>query len=455
MSDISASEKKISQLSSSVGVTEKGKAWLDCATDPFKDLPVKCEGFPGLNAGSSVVRTVRQTLALTKPASIPVGAPWSALVFLDPFVNNHDVMDTSHPGAFVLSPIGQVNLKTIGGLTVRAGIDSVPLTITDTIMNSGLPAAYATPNSRVLGMGFEIHDATAVVEKQGTLTTWRLPTIPNKLEAYNNFVNPGVLTQRGGTNVVSDSVPPISIAEAMLLPYTRQWEAKDGVYSVSTMNSQVNNPVGSLFHARLSGDSKLAANRDWFTRLQIDAATNVIFPNQTLFETPFNMSGAFLTGLSDRSTFTLNVNYLVETFPTSQDIEIVNLATPSVPYDPAALELYSRIAVRLPPGVKVNQNAAGDWIKNIANLMGTFGVPGMPLVNAGVDLYNSYANSNVQTHDPGLINFGNSPFYNPRPMKQPKIQQQKQQQRKQQNQQQTQQPKNKQVAQKNNASQKK
>jgi len=405
MSDsTAAAENKITKLCERVGVTPDGKAYLDNALDPFKDEMVRCEGLPDLMTGNSVVREVKQTVTIAAPGSVN----WSAHIFMDPLVGPYTGYDTTQRSQFSWDPTTQVNPKNFGGLTVRSGPDGVNLTPTDTTLSLPLPIGFANAKTRVLGMAFEVHDTTAAVSKQGTVIVYRKNSQLHKNQAINSWINPAVLTQRGSDVVLNLAGPPVNPADCLILPGSKQWEAKDGCYCVCTASDQNNNPSGSNLMATFQNDTKLAAGHGWISPLlTIDAANSNIFApfGNGVMATPFNYSGAYFTGLNPVSTLTLNANWIIETFPDETDVGIIPIATPSPAFDPAALELYARIAHKLSSGVKVGSNASGDWIKNLANLMGTIGVPGMPLVNMGVDAYNAFMASGSKTPNPGLISF--------------------------------------------------
>lgn len=118
---------------------------------------------------------------------------------------------------------------------------------------------------------------------------------------------------------------------------------------------------------------------------------------------PFFEFGAYLSGLPPGTTLTIDYVWIIERFPTPSS-ELVTLANPSPYYDPIALELYSKSAQHLPHGVKKGANADGDWIKNIADVLSNFGVPGMPLVKGAVDLWNGFNSKNDPARNVGRVN---------------------------------------------------
>lgn len=88
-----------------------------------------------------------------------------------------------------------------------------------------------------------------------------------------------------------------------------------------------------------------------------------------LYPMPFNTSGAYFTGLSPETTLQLNFKLIVEVAPGPND-QLATLATSSPEFDPPALELYSRVCSRLPPGVPQDENPAGEFFKSVLGTLG-------------------------------------------------------------------------------------
>jgi hypothetical protein len=170
------------------------------------------------------------------------------------------------------------------------------------------------------------------------------------------------------TPALAVELPPGSVDKALVLPSSKQWDAKRGAYCVFTLaTSDV--PL-------LSFDSRtrlyLANNNP--TSTQIPALAQAINPssssgNMGAYLSYFNTSGVYFTGLSPQTTLQVNVKYIVEAVP-GQNNQLVTLAQPSPPYDPDALELYAHMVRHLPPGVPQDENPAGEWWKNVLATVG-------------------------------------------------------------------------------------
>jgi hypothetical protein len=84
---------------------------------------------------------------------------------------------------------------------------------------------------------------------------------------------------------------------------------------------------------------------------------------------PFNTAGAYVTGAALGTTLTVVLKAYIECFPTPDLKSYVTLTEPSVPYDPMALELYSRAAFHLKPGVKQAANPAGEYWRMVKGVI--------------------------------------------------------------------------------------
>jgi hypothetical protein len=69
--------------------------------------------------------------------------------------------------------------------------------------------------------------------------------------------------------------------------------------------------------------------------------------------------------LSQETTLTLRVRWIIERFPNDNESSIVVLSTPTAHYDPVALEIYSRLMMKTPPAVMFKENPQGEWWKTM------------------------------------------------------------------------------------------
>jgi hypothetical protein len=253
---------------------------------------------------------------------------------------------------------------------------------------------------RIISKGFELRNTTAELYKQGTLTVSRVPSY-NRIQTLpivangiiNNYVGASPSGYRGtvaeNTHEIC-SAPPATVSEALAYEGSKQWEASKGVYCVQTMdaernpmvqgsylrrgffnNTTVKNPVdGTLANNFASGMIGYAQF--------IDTTSGAAWSKQVPFcqSTPFDISSVLATGLSNQTTFTLTVKYIVEVAPHANDPgykALVYSLTPSPAQDRVALRLYQLIASQLPVGVPVDMNGSGEFFEIIRSLVAKYG----------------------------------------------------------------------------------
>jgi hypothetical protein len=399
---ISKAEKRIKLLSEKVGCSEEGTLWIKETLDPFSDTPRRPVGFPDLITGNSVIQVVKQSKTFSIGAT-----PQDVHIVMDTVDTQADLwINTLYaPGASYGNSIigdaigGNINFNPRGGVMIKSGAVGGLTECKDRIF---LPPNYLTNGAtRVLGKAFEVHNTTNKLNVGGAVTVYR-DTTP--IPMYDKRAT---TCFAAGSDTVSITYPthrlstiPESLAEVTRIPGSQQWEAEDGCYVVGTMASQTNNPVEEAYGIYTDRTSLNTGTNIYASVLANNTAgkppTVSALSANALFS-PFFLCGAYFTGLPAGSELTINTIWIIERFVSAGNLDLVVLAQPSPYYDPVALEIYSKTAMRLPHGVKVGENADGDWIKTIADVLATFGVPGMPIVKGVVDIWNAFP-SNKREH---------------------------------------------------------
>jgi len=387
-------------------ISPDGREWLTLALDPFHDYNRQVAGYPDADASQTVVSCYQyQTEISTAGAdnwdchiyngSVAKSDDLSVLNLLSTWKSQQEPTPVQQ-NMWKHGPLVIEKLATTGGnfapaIPVDAAPTVTPLPALDnTDLCAGIP--------RVIGMGFEIHNTTADIYKQGTITCYRMPQLGSQyqmraLNAGSTFVTPVVGEMR--------RLRPSTVAAANLLKGTRTWAAAEGAYCTVLQNS-VHNPLRQMESAQMlySPDAAPGANSavlasQWDSvggaATYPNCSASSFEPNQPL---PFDTTGVFLTGLSQQTTLTVKLKVYVERAPTWSEPNLAVLATPSAAYDVRALELYAYAVNRLPPGVKVSDNGFGDWwkavvsiIKNAAPAVGLAlnpVIPGAGVVGMGV-----------------------------------------------------------------------
>lgn len=422
MSTVTKAENKIDVMETRVGVTKSGGDWMKTCLDPFPDDPRDCEGYPDNINGPSIVQKLKYQYTLALDSDSGITGNWDAHMFFDGFDTDYKCsqqvpVNTDGGGFYYNSPllfaIPQQATPVIqgGGLNIRIASTGEQLVPDKQIHNISIPRSYFySGRTRVIAKAFEVHNTTADIYKQGAVCTYRDPTVPSErmvIGAVQAWDLADKSKKLGGTDTGVRATftsaqcgphVPTTISTVMNILDSKEWEAKDGCYVVATLaNNSI--PLSNTISNWTSSVTPYFHSDGYFyvpniaLETTVNCGTFAMFNNITdnksyTYPGYFNTSGAYFTGLSKETSLTVIVHYVIERFPDETNEDLVVLTTRSPAYDPAALELYSRMASYLPTGVRVKDNASGDWIKNIADLLATCGVPGMPWVKGAVDLWN-------------------------------------------------------------------
>lgn len=388
----------LQSLVSSGSLTQDGKDWLVTALDPFHDYSHVIAGYPD----ADVSKTVTMCYQYQTEVKVPVGVVgnWDAHIFTTPVMSTdlYSMMSEAADWKIQIqsTPLVQAPVGPLVIYTTPAGGSLFPtIPVTANTATATLPAGNAeeiyTGTSRVISMGFEVHNTTSSLHKQGSVTTYRMPQAASTHQC--------LFTSSGGASygaVVGPrySMPPTNLDEANKMRDTRTWAAEDGVYA-NCFQSGVTNPLKPCSNQYISlcqrGDPGVAGNA-LATPVQLTASANATpYPTKTA---PYDTTGAMFVGLSNETVLTVKLRIYVEHAPTWQQPALAPLATPSAGYDVNALMLYAQAINMLPPAVKVGENDAGDWwrsavqvLRHVAQPIGllanTF-LPGAGLVGSAV-----------------------------------------------------------------------
>jgi hypothetical protein len=408
LSDYMRRSEKTDFLSALVdrhALTQDGKEWLTAALDPFHDYNHQIAGYPDTDVSQTVVSCFQYEMNLKAPASVTGAATWDAHVFTLPiassFANAPVYNETADwgrvkdPTPAVATQMGPLNAFSapsgdVLGFTIPVNANSLQ----SVLPNPGVED-LASGNSRVISCGFEVHNTTAEIYKQGAVTTYRMPQSANLNQVL--FTN-NAETSFGTVTGKRLRAPPRTLAQVNLLKGTRTWEAKDGCYA-TVFQSTVANPL-----LQVSGEHVLFDEYPDPGQVAVVQGTPLIpglpTANPTTYTPsacqvmPFDTTGAIFTGLSAQTTLTVKARFYVELAPTWRESQLAVLASPSAGYDLAALQLYSQVINMLPAAVMVHENAKGDWWRAVVSVlkhvsaplglaMNTF-VPGSALVGSAV-----------------------------------------------------------------------
>lgn len=409
MERVSQRKTILTKLVQNQTLTSDGMDFLTLALDPFHDFDHPVAGYPDADCSATVVRCYQYAVDISKPAAAGAGS-WNAHVFTLPFVQSTgdtNLMDSTitQPGvitmdaAAVTSTRGLLNweINTAGQpLFPTSHANAIAATRTSGCVTVA-PAALDGTCTRVIGTAFEIVDTTADMYRQGAITVYRQNQPPMSCDFAVVTEAAAAQYQSGDLRLIH--APPPTVEAAMLLPGSRQWAMREGAYVVCTQ-STIDNPlatVGPKGCALVSGKQTVGSYAETQHKNSvIPAPASTFVPSGYLrgLSIPFNTSGVMLTGLNDNTTFRIKFKVYFEQAPLFYEPDTSVLATPSAPYDPTALEAYSKIMSKLPVGVYAGDNAAGDWFAAIASILSKVALPistalapvfpAAPLIGAGV-----------------------------------------------------------------------
>jgi len=402
-------------------LTPQGLAWLVVALDPWHDTQVLgVEGIPDEAIGKSIAYPVTQEYSISKnrsPTTLPAGN-WACRVSTNPILSAHTVNKGLYYGDIVtqtntfsnLMPV-QVNYATDG----QDFEDTVVSTLPGNPSGCELPLVHTKGIVRLIGLGLEIINTTAALNRQGLVSMCRMSQ-PD-LEPFSSYVAMTTPANAWGVKTLTPvRTAPKNLSEMALYPGFAQDLAETGYYGPVLMKPARNNsfPVSIstlLLDEDPSGGAVDTANPPVCYSGHI--APFVVAGNSTSFmssrqnplHAPSDTNVVIFTGLSDETTLTVRARFIIERFPSDSEGELLALATPTAPYDPVALEIYSRVIRELPAGVPFGENPAGEWwakmLGSIASIVGPmvaalphpgFKAAGLAITTGGAAL-SSYADS--------------------------------------------------------------
>lgn len=359
-------------------LTRAGANWLKLALDPFHDFQVKIDGLPDRSTEPSAVLTVQASTSISRPAHVAAGNNWD--VWIGTFNRAHAdgtlfdfnkcTLDETLNNFYTSSATQDVDVGQYGyvsAVSVASGVDPLfsAASVTKQIVGlSPITAATQSPGPmRVIAGGFEVTNTTAPINRAGTCTICRVGSTPT-LDSMNRIIaasdvriNP-VWYQSGYVS---------SGDEIARVPNFIQYAAEHGAYIPFVMSGD--NPIRSpTCVIPVVSENKLGTSVANLALVPRDYNVNSTSIRST-YQFPMMLNIARFTGLSSETTLTITAKWILEVVPPTSSI-LRSLIQPPAPYDPLALELYTRTVATLPPGCFKGDNDAGDWFREAARTVG-------------------------------------------------------------------------------------
>jgi len=406
MAKYDRAQAKIERLSRAVGCTPQSIDWMESALDPFPDENRNISGYPDMIAAKSVVQSYRQKTTVSSAG----GVNWDCLIAHDGLFTASPVVTQPGGSAVALPQTGQGSTPyTLGGITVRSAASGTNLYLPTVNPAQCMTPSFSTVQPfRVVAMGLEITNTTSELNKQGNIVVFRQPRSMWRWNPASLAATTGVAGYANNYLVMTPL--PETPSDALICQGSRSWSAKEGAYLVGTLCTQeidLQNTASTLY-----GGVQYTSNA--ISYLTSITGAGPYYFNQQVFQSPFNQFGAYLTGLSATTTLDVVWHYTVERFPRAIDYDLITMSSASAPYDPKALELYSKTIWHLPVGVPVCENGLGDWLCDVADILGNFGVPGMGIAKGVVKAVSGVSNSfDNHARPQNYIQENEQPYYPP------------------------------------------
>lgn len=370
-------------------LSASGYAWLKVALDPWHDTQITgFKGVPDVHTGNSVVMSTVQEVAIARPAGY-VNSTWgvkfssypiagSTYMDLCDIQGNHVALKTNpSPGSMYPVLVEYVD-----------GAGDFPEFGTSPVGATGLsiPSDFTKGPFKVAGIGMEVCNTTAELNKQGLCSAAVMNQPSHSATAYQiASIPPATLTT--ATSLFPVRTTPRNLAEMALLPNLTQWHAGEGSYSVLQLLDVDSTPVTTTPSMPLwfaTDEYRVGAVQSFLNyRVGKHVAgvhPNSFVPSAIVGSVPSNSTTVMYTGLSNETTLTLRTRWVLERFPNDVEPEIIVLAKPTAPFDPVALEIYSRVLRKLPPAVMFKENNSREWWKSVLNTVADIVQSGLMMI---------------------------------------------------------------------------
>lgn len=391
--------------------------------NPCADFEHYKGGFPSLNNSKTNVLRVPYKLNIGPPEGAT--GPWDCNIFMPEIVNRLWPQQSDGDGSFLTSSLlaggmlfqadASDSANSLGGLTYILGPQGCgTLSVADQVTAPSLWPGTAIaqimsceglcpdpigdggfksfPKTwRKIGSGCDIRLVANDLENEGTVTTYEIPEMVQDVTVANainitSFTTPSGFKDLGSQKVRIVSDVPRTASVAITIPGSKYWDARDGVYMVSKMNS-TENPFQEVKAQQifvqdtkegsttieteiLTGPSGVSVNSGIPITTRFDVGGSAPLPTvqrsmdkqgDMLFA-PFNTVGAYFEGLNQNASLEIEGVFWIECLPNPlQDLNMVLLAEPSAPYDPVFFTCLIDAIRNMPSATPVCNNESGKW----------------------------------------------------------------------------------------------
>lgn len=405
----------LNQIQARTGITECEKNALIQVYNPFCDFEHKIVGWPSMQDTKSNVTKNDYTMTVGAPAGLDPGQTWDAHVCFTKQTNITSQLASASLANNTLYQSESIqSTGTFGGCSVmtKATINARPLNFTSTVLSSGLIQSIGPSISqdgsdpasddmqkvhRAIAKGVEVRLAANNLTNQGSLVVWSQPEtgLIDRISAdVVGAVAPAAPivgdVHHGVHDIVLGDDVPGTPSEALLLPNSKQWLAKQGVMMVGKLANWELKPQTMVSRKLFLRESRTPINlplASSHTTVQSDfGCSTVLRPTEsealtefTIDDTvdpptlafkevveeisvdDFNTSGAIFTGLDPAATLVINYCVYLESFPDTKSGTLVKLAQATEPYSALFPQMLSLMMRHMPVACVIADNKGGDW----------------------------------------------------------------------------------------------
>jgi len=364
----------MSQLSFPVNLRPDSKNWLTSVTDPFHDFEHPIEGAPDHVIGKSFTRLFTQTIS--------VGATADDDNLVIQFFGSHGAESMSFsswgPDGFCDTPGSDVPIAPISVFRAASGVNP-SLTSYAAGVTSLIASLYTAQSdlipSRLVSLGIEVVDTSPALYRKGTLHANHMTGVVEDITLCRPDAT--AVTPLGSFQLAYRKPPvPSSPTALVTLPGSYTNALSKGVYLVARLNEiqgpgrgSAMMPNGNVYGSHqavpvLAEPYPANPERDAYFAPMIAGSTNTwdqLSTMKTWRDSGFSPFTIMLRSISSESTFQITVKSTVEYFPHVTQLLECGMATYSPVFEPEAFQIYHEVMRRIPAGVPVSMNAAGDY----------------------------------------------------------------------------------------------
>jgi hypothetical protein len=229
------------------GLSQAGEAWCTLSADIMHDTSVDCAGLPDFRTHRGIVQTITRTQRFTVPPLL-AGQLWSLNIFTLP-VNQTTALYPMTMNGQLCTISASPYLGESGTVTCVPGpagqalfpppqIASVKLLgLSPTTFNLGTDTPtdnYTNGNHRLICAGFEVYMTASDLYNGGDVLVWKQAAATIERSIVGNFPGIGPVALPG----LYFRGPPATVEQAMTIPGSRRWRAKDGCYVPMLLNEE-------------------------------------------------------------------------------------------------------------------------------------------------------------------------------------------------------------------------